>query len=51
MTEKPFDGTVSMQYEYMDDSKVQDSQLTLPTTVSCSTPVSSMFCPSCFQEI
>ncbi|KAG6475224.1 hypothetical protein ZIOFF_064442 [Zingiber officinale] len=32
MTEKPFDGTVSMQYEYMDDSKVQDYQLTLPTT-------------------
>ncbi|XP_042432314.1 protein PHYTOCHROME-DEPENDENT LATE-FLOWERING-like [Zingiber officinale] len=32
MTEKPFDGTVSMQYEYMDDSKIQDYQLTLPTT-------------------
>ncbi|XP_074563960.1 protein PHYTOCHROME-DEPENDENT LATE-FLOWERING-like [Curcuma longa] len=32
MTERPFDGTVSMQYEYMDDSKIQDYQLILPTT-------------------
>lgn len=34
MTEKPFDGTVSMQYGYMDDSDIQDYQLTLPTPVS-----------------
>ncbi|URE37867.1 Spt20 family [Musa troglodytarum] len=31
MTEKPFDGTVSMQYGFMDDSVIHDYQLTLPT--------------------
>ncbi|WOL02656.1 hypothetical protein Cni_G11375 [Canna indica] len=31
MTEKPFDGTVSMQYGYMDDPDIQDYHLTLPT--------------------
>lgn len=34
MTEKPFDGTVSMQYGFMDDSVIHDYQLTLPTNVS-----------------
>lgn len=39
MAEKPVDDTVSLQYEYMDDSKIQDYQLTLTTTVSYSTCV------------
>lgn len=45
MTEKPFDGTVSMQYGCVDDSDSHDYHLTLSTTVSSLLlgPISYMF--------